>query len=420
MSTEHIYDKFQPLYSELASFARSSEVRDLLSVTGRPDIISLAGGLPNTRAHDFDLLSEMVGGVLLTRGAEAFQYGPTEGDEELKVRLVEVMAEEGLSVAPEHVIITTGSQQGLELLSRLFINVGDTIITEAPTYVGALASFQGRGPQIVSISLDDAGIQTAKLREEAERLSGEGIKPKFIYVVPNFHNPAGVTMHAKRRRELIKLIRDFGLLLVEDNPYGLLRLEGEPLTPLAAELPGDTVYLGTLSKIIGPGLRLGWMVAPAPIHERLATLKQSADLCTSMFTQKVAVAILESGLWKDFVERSCEIYRRRLGAMLEALEEHFPGGSHWTHPQGGLYVWVTLPEFLDCGKMLPLAIERKVAYVPGSAFYSDHSGKNCMRLCFSYPEEDRIREGIKRLGKVIKSELELYHSLGIDRGKSPR
>jgi 2-aminoadipate transaminase len=414
MSPEIIFDPYTRLYSEASSLMRSSAVRDLMSVIGRSDVISFGGGLPFIGGLPPEDISGAMRSVLEKGMSEAFQYGETEGREELKGALVEVMAAEGVHASPEHILVTTGSQQALDLLGRIFINRGDPIAIEGPSYLGALTAFVPNGPDIITVHLDQQGMPVDVLESLLDAAGGP--PPKFIYVVPNFHNPAGVTMTMERRVRLLELARERDLLIIEDNPYGLLRFEGEPVPPLAAIDPKRVVYLGTLSKIVSPGIRTGWAFGPAPIIDRLATLKQSADLCSSALNQMFAEEYIRRGLWLKNIENLKPIYRSRRDAMLLALEENFPEGSRWTRPQGGLFIWATLPEFLDTEKMLPLAINQKVAYVPGTAFYADGSGANQMRLNFSYADEDLIAEGIKRLGKVIRKEIELYHSLGLDRG----
>lgn len=413
MSPEIVFDPYVKLYSEAAGFVRSSEIRDLMSVIGRSDIISFAGGLPFVGGLPAEEINTVMSEVLSGGFTKALQYCETEGHEPLKARLVEIMSEEGLKARVEHIQITTGSQQALDLLGRIFIDPGDTIIMEGPTYVGALAAFLTNGPEITTVPLDDMGIRTELLRDMLEKWRGK--KPKFIYVVPNFHNPAGVTLHPNRRQELVEIAQVHDLLIIEDNPYGLLRFEGEPARPLAAMDQQRVIYLGTLSKIVFPGIRVGWVLAPAPIIEKLTTWKQSADLCSSTLNQMFAEAYIARGTWKKNLGVLNSVYRSRRDAMLKALEKHFPPECHWTNPQGGLFIWVTLPEYLDSVKMLPMAIEKKVAYVPGSAFYPEKSGADRMRLNFSFPPEEQITEGIERLGKVIEKEMDLYRSLGMDR-----
>ena len=412
MSPEIVFDPYTRLYSEASTLIRSSEIRDLLSVTGRSDIISFGGGLPYIGGLPPEDFSGVMNDVMREGFTKAFQYGETEGLETLRSRLVEVMAEEGLGAEPEHILITTGSQQALDLIGRIFIDPGDTIVMEAPTYVGALSAFSPGGPRILTIPLDDMGMRVDLLEEMLKR--DDAPAPKFVYIVPNFQNPAGVTMNKSRRDKLMELADEYDLLIIEDNPYGLLRFEGEPEETLARRDPHRVVYLGTLSKIVSPGIRVGWVMAPAPVVEKLAALKQSADLCSSNLTQMFAEAYLGQDMWKKNLESQKVIYRSRRDAMLKSLVKYFPKEAHWTHPQGGLFIWATLPEYLDTAKMLPQAIEQKVAYVPGTAFYPDYAGANHMRLNFSFPSEEQIVQGIKSLGKVIRKEMELYHSLGLD------
>ena len=412
MSPEIIFDPYTKLYSEASTLIRSSEIRDLLSVAGRSDIISFGGGLPYIGGLPPEDFSRVINDVVSEGFTEAFQYGETEGLETLRSRLVEVMSEEGLSAEPEHILVTTGSQQALDLIGRIFIDPGDVIVMEGPTYVGALSAFRPEGPRIVTIPLDDMGMRMDLLEEELKRDGAPA--PKFVYVVPNFQNPAGVTMHKSRRDRLMELADEYDLLIIEDNPYGLLRFEGKPEETLASRGPHRVVYLGTLSKIVSPGIRVGWVMAPAPLVEKLATLKQSADLCSSNLNQMFAEAYLGQDIWKKNLESQKSIYHSRRDTMLKSLGKYFPKEARWTHPQGGLFIWATLPEYFDTAKMLPLAIEQKVAYVPGTAFYPDYAGANHMRLNFSFPPEEQVVQGIKRLGKVIRKEMELYHSLGLD------
>lgn len=413
MSPEINFDPYTNLYSEATGLIKSSEVRDLMSVTGRSDIISFAGGLPYIGGLPAEDIAAAMDTVIRESYTDAFQYGETEGRDTLKRMLADVMAEEGLSAEPEHIMITTGSQQALDLLARVFIDRGDRLVLEGPTYIGALAAFRPADPAFITIPLDDFGMRVELLAEELERLGTPA--PKFVYVVPNFHNPGGVTMTPDRRQLLLRLAEEHDLLIIEDNPYGLLRFAGEPHKPLAAHDRKRVVYVGTLSKIISPGIRIGWVLAPAPILDRLAKLKQSADLCSPALSQMFAEQYIRQGLWKKNLENLKPIYRSRRDAMLLALEEHFPEEAQWSRPEGGLFIWATLPGYLNTTKMLPLAILQKVAYVPGTAFFADGSGAQHMRLNFSYANEDQIAEGIKRLGKVIKREMRLCRSLGLDK-----
>ncbi len=419
MEKRYELDRYASIYAMRTDQMVSSEVRDLLSVTERPDIISLAGGLPYTRIMDGEMISRLFAEIMRDECAEALQYGTTDGLARLKDQLTRVMAAEGLEVHPEEIVITHGSQQGLEMLAKIFINPGDIVLTEAPSYVGALNSFVSYQPRMEGIPLDDDGMQTDLLKHRLEALSAAGERPKFLYVIPNFQNPAGVTMGAQRRKELLELAREHDLLLIEDNPYGLLRFEGELLPPLKAAEPDGVVYLGTLSKILSAGMRLGWFVAPAPIAEKLLLAKQSADLCTSPLTQRLAQAYFATQDWRGVIDKLVGVYRERRNTMLAALEEFFPEGTSWTHPAGGFFVWAKLPEYVNTKDMLAAAIEQKVAYVPGTGFFPDRSGAHHMRLNFSYPPEEQIWEGVRRLSLVIKRELRLARSLGLAGPQAP-
>lgn len=419
MSPKFSLDPFEEQYAHRTSSMLSSEIRDLLSVTARPDIISLAGGLPFTQAFDPEIILNTVQSVLEHDHAAALQYGPTDGYAPLKHNLVEIMAAEGTPSFPEDIMITNGAQQGLELIAKIFINPGDSIVTEAPSYVGALNSFLSYQPLIHPIAMDEHGMRTDLLEQKLAELVGKGAPAKFIYVVPNFHNPAGITMSRERRFRLLELAHGYDCLVVEDNPYGLLRFDGEPEPSLRSLDEGRVIYLGTLSKIFAAGMRIGWVAAPHPILDKLLLAKQSADLCSSTFTQMVAHRYFSSADWCGQIEHLKEIYRGRRDAMLEALEEHLGGIARWTRPQGGLFVWVTLPDFIKASEMLAAAISAKVAYVPGTGFFPYAGGECCMRLNFSYADEETIREGIKRLSKVIKHELSLARALGYDIGPLP-
>ncbi len=413
MEKRYGLDRYAALYAMRTGSMVSSEVRDLLSVTERPDIISLAGGLPYTRIMDGEMMSRLFDKIMRAECAEALQYGTTDGLSKLKEQLACVMAAEGLEVRPEEVVVTHGSQQGLELLSKIFINPEDLILTEAPSYVGALNSFVSYQPRMEGVPLDENGLDTAILRGRLEAFAQKGERPKFLYVIPNFQNPAGVTMSLARRQELLDLAREHDLLLIEDNPYGLLRFEGKMLPPLKSMDAERVVYLGTVSKILSPGMRLGWFVAPPPVAEKLLLAKQSADLCTSSLTQRLAHAYFSSQDWRGVIERLVEVYRARRDTMLAALERFFPEGTSWTRPQGGFFVWAQLPEYVNTKDMLAAAIDQKVAYVPGLAFFPDRGRVNHMRLNFSYPPEEQIWEGVRRLSLVVKRELKLARSLGL-------
>lgn len=410
MVREFIFDKWQDLYAERAQNLKSSAVRDLFIVATRPDIISLAGGMPCTNYYDYDEIVDMVKQTMKKEGAAALQYGTSEGHLGLKEMIADFLKEEGIKTDTEDMIITDGAQQGLEFLGKIFIDPGDKIIVEGPSYVGALQAFGSYQADYVSVPLDDDGLDVKELEKRLKEMRQRKERPKFLYVVPNFHNPAGVTLSQERRKKILELSQEYGLLVIEDNPYGRVRFEGTDLPSLRAS-DENIVFLGTFSKMFSPGFRLGWIIAPTPIIEKINYAKQAANLCSSSFSQRCVEEYLAHHPWRTHLNNLIDIYRRRRDTMLKALEEFFPEGSSWTRPAGGLFVWATLPEYFDTTEMLAEAINEKVAYVPGRAFYPDGRGQNCMRLNFSYPEEEKIYEGIKRLGKVIKRYSAIYRSL---------
>jgi DNA-binding transcriptional MocR family regulator len=391
----------------------SSEIRDLLEVTARPDIISMAGGLPCTQAFDPEVILRLVRRVLAEDCAAALQYGPTDGFAPLKHDLIEVMREEGTVCFPEDILITHGAQQGLEMIAKVFINPGDHIITEAPSYVGALNSFLSYQPRVHTIPMDEDGMILERLREVLRGLTARGEQVKFIYTIPNFQNPAGITLSAERRLGLLEIARDYDCLVVEDNPYGLLRYGGTPGPTLRSLDEERVIYLGTLSKIFSAGMRIGWVAAPHPILNKLLLAKQSADLCTSSFTQRIAHIYFAEEDWRGQVRQLLAIYRERRDAMVASLDGHLSGLAEWTYPLGGFFLWVTLPTFIKTSEMLATALDMKIAYVPGSGFFPYQGGENCLRLNFSYTDIEAAQEGIKRLAKVVKREISLARALGL-------
>jgi 2-aminoadipate transaminase len=374
-----------------------SEVRALFAVAARPDVISLAGGMPFVQALPPDEVLRVVSEVVTERANVALQYGAGSGQEGLKGRLVELMAEQGIVAGPEGMVVTAGAQQALDLVGKLFLDPGDLVAVEAPSYVGALSAFSVFQPRYLQIPLDEDGLVVEAL-EEALR---GGAKPKFLYLCPNFHNPAGVTLSRDRREHLVRVCGEHGVPIVEDDPYGMLRFEGESLPPLRSLDPDNVIYLGTLSKIFCPGIRVGWALAPEGVIGRLVLLKEAADLCSSNLNMLVAETWLaDRDRWLGSLEALVEVYRRRRDACLAALDRHFPTGATWTRPSGGFYVWVTVPG-ADTKALLPTAVERRVAYVPGTAFYPDGSGRDRLRLAFCYPPEDAIEEGVRRMGDLL-------------------
>jgi 2-aminoadipate transaminase len=390
----------------------SSTIRELLKLLEDPAIISFAGGLPAPEVFPLEQIESATLRVLREQGRTALQYGPTEGYRPLRELLVRHMSRYGIKVGPENVLVTTGSQQGLDLIGKLFINPADRIAVEDPTYMGAIQAFTSYQARYLTVPLDDEGMRT-DLLEEALRAA-----PKFVYVLPNFQNPAGVTLSLARRRKLVELAAHYGTPIVEDDPYGQLRYEGEHLPSLVkldAELHGcangersfrgAVIYLGTLSKTLAPGLRIGWVVAPAEVAARLVQMKQGADLHSSTFAQVVAHEVARGGFLDQHVRKIRDVYGARREAMLASLQRHMPAGVRWTKPQGGLFLWVTLPPGMDAAQLLPRALESKVAFVPGGAFHARGGGDNTFRLNFSYSPPEVIEEGIRRLGQVLQAAL---------------
>jgi 2-aminoadipate transaminase len=390
----------------------SSAMRDMMAITERPEVISLAGGLPDTSSFPPDTFAAVTGRIAAGSVAKALQYGPTEGLAGTVDCIAEVMAAEGMRVDPDDVVVTTGGQQVIDLVTKTLIDPGDVIVAEAPTYPGAVPTFSSYQADVVQIDVDQDGMRVDLLDDTLDRLERDGRRPKFVYTVPSFQNPAGVSLSLERRRRLVEIAHARELLVLEDNPYGLLRYEGSPLPPLHALDGGVYVmYLGTFSKILSPGIRLGWVVAPPPVLEKINLGKQAADLCTSTLSQLMVQAYFEQGRWRDYVDTLTELYRARRDTMLDALAEFFPPEAEWTHPQGGLFVWATLPDFIDTTDLLARALRDNVAFVPGQGAYLDGRGHSAMRLNFSASEEDAIREGIRRIGKVVKEQVALYGTL---------
>ena len=405
---EFSIDRFVDRYAQRTAGMSASEVRALFAVASRPEVVSLAGGMPYVQALPVDQVQAVVREVLEGSGSTALQYGGGQGYAGLRETLTRLMAEEGVDADPEDVVVTTGAQQALDLVGKIFIDPGDLIAVEAPAYVGALTAFGAYEPRYLPIDLDQDGMVVDQL----EHALLQGSRPKFVYTVPNFHNPAGVTMSYRRREQLVALCREAGIPIVEDNPYGLLRFDGDPLPCLRTLDPENVLYLGTVSKTFSPGVRVGWALAEQSVVQRLVLAKEAADLCASNLTMLITERwFADEERWRGNLQVLVETYRSRRDAMLEAIEEHFPDGAAWTQPAGGFYVWVTLPAWLDTKALLAAAVERRVAYVPGTAFYPDGRGRNQMRLAFCYPPEERIREGIARLGGLLEDEEQLYGSL---------
>jgi 2-aminoadipate transaminase len=416
-STSRDLERYARLFASRTRVMKSSAMRDLMAVTARPEVISLAGGLPDTSSFPPDTFAAVATRIAGESCAKALQYGPTEGLSETVDCIAEVMAADGMAVDPEDVIVTTGGQQVIDLVTKTLIDPGDVVVAEAPTYPGAVPVFSSYQAEVVQIDMDSDGMRVDLLEETLERLERDGRRPKFVYTVPSFQNPAGVTMSLERRRRLVEIAHERELLVLEDNPYSLLRYEGEPV-PTLRLLDGGVfvMYLGTFSKILSPGIRLGWVAAPPPVLDKINLGKQAADLCTSTLSQLMVSAYFEESRWRDYVESLTEIYRARRDTMLDALAEFFPQQAEWTRPQGGLFIWVTLPDFIDTTDLLARALRDNVAFVPGVAAYLDGRGQSAMRLNFSGSDEESIREGVRRIGKVVDEQVQLYGTLtGLDK-----
>jgi 2-aminoadipate transaminase len=418
-TTAHELARYERLFAARTSGMRSSAMREMMALTERPEVISLAGGLPDTSTFPPELYAKLMAQVAADSTARALQYGPTEGMAAAMECIVEVMAEEGTAVGTEEMIVTTGGQQVIDLVCKTLIDPGDVIVAEAPTYPGAVPTFGAYQADVVQIEMDGEGMPTDALQETLDRLQAENRRPKFIYTIPNFQNPGGVTMSLERRRRLVEIARERELLVLEDNPYGLLRYEGEPLPTLYSLDAANSgrrgtsdlvIYLGTFSKILAPGLRLGWAVAPRPVLEKLNLGKQGADLCSSPVTQLFVARYFREHDWRGYLGELKDLYRSRRNAMLQSLEEHFGGRATWTTPGGGLFIWVTLPEHVDTTGLLAQCED--VAFVPGRSAYMDgRRGASSMRLNFAGLPAEEIREGVRRIGKNMGADTGLLSTL---------
>lgn len=405
-STGNNLDPWYGSYAERTAGLSASEVRALFAVASRPEVVSLAGGMPYVSALPDSLIRAAFETVMTERGDAALQYGSGQGVPALRENILAVMAEEGIQASVDDVVTTTGSQQAIDLVAKLFLDPGDVVLAEAPSYVGAIGVFRSYQAKTVHVAMDDDGLLPGALREAITRQRADGRTIKFLYTVPNFHNPAGVTLGAGRRAEILEICQSNGILVVEDNPYGLLYFDAPPPPPLRT-LDGDgVVYLGSFSKTLAPGFRVGWALAPHAIREKLVLAAESAILSPSSFSQLIVNEYLDTADWRGQIATFRGVYRERRDAMLSSLAEHLPELS-WTRPDGGFYVWVTLPSQLDTKQMLPRAVTELVAYTPGTAFFADGTGHDRMRLSFCHPTPANIRVGIRRLASVVGGELDL-------------
>jgi len=414
MSSPH-GSRLDPWVDSYAARARgmtASEIRALFAVASRPEVVSLAGGMPFVAALPMDAVAELTGRLLRERGSVALQYGSGQGEPVLREQILDVMADTGVRAHPDDVVVTTGSQMALDLVVRVFCDPGDVVLVEAPSYVGALGVLAAYQCDVVHVAMDEEGLRPDALAEAITAVRAAGRRPKLIYTIPSFHNPAGVTQGPLRRQDNLAVAQREGLLLLEDDPYGLLGFDGKVPRALRADDADGVLYLGSFSKTIAAGLRVGWAVAPHGVREKLVLANEAAVLCPSNLTQMIVSDYLGSRDWRSQVATFRDLYRARRDALLEALSALMPPGTTWTVPAGGFYSWVTLPPGLDAKAMLPRAVAALVAYVPGTGFFVDGQGRSQMRLSYCYPDPDRIREGVRRLAGVVESELELATTFG--------
>lgn len=418
MSSAHItFDTTGDKIARRVRKMRPSAVRNLFAAATRDDVISLSGGMPAVSLLPEEDIRRATLAAIESPEARAvsLQYGPTDGLAGLRAVLADMMRDLGIRVKADQVLVTTGAQQALTLIAEAFIDPDDIIITEGPTYLGALQAFSAFEPDVRAIPFDEDGMRMDLLEEELKRIGKDNPRLKFCYTIPNFQNPGGVTMTGERRKRLIELSHEYDFMIIEDDPYGRLRYEGGHMVPLKAQ-DDRVIYLGTISKIFAPGLRIGWICAPVDVLARISLVKQGADLCGSTFDQVVVEHYFTDTPWQRTLQKFIKTYGERRDAMLAALEEYFPPEASWTHPEGGFFLWVTLPKYVDTGSMLADALEAGVTFCPGDSFYVDGvTGRNCMRLNFSYETPENITEAIRRLAKVIEERLELYRAF-IDAG----
>lgn len=389
----------------------ASEIRALFAVASRPEVVSLAGGMPNLAALPLPALAAEVADLVARDGQVALQYGSAQGIPQLREQICEVMAAEGIRADPNDVVVTVGSQMALDLVTRIYCDPGDVVLAEGPSYVGALGSFAAYQAQVVHVAMDAHGLVPELLREALTSLAAHGVTPKFLYTIPNFHNPAGVTMAVERRAQVLAICAEFGVAVVEDNPYGLLGFTGQ-VYPALRSMDREVVYLGSFSKTFASGLRVGWALVPPTVRDRLVLAAESATLCPPTFTQMLVSRYLAAHDWRSQIKTFAEAYRERRDAMLRALETYLPSGCTWNVPDGGFYVWLTVPEGVDTKAMLPRAVGARVAYASGTGFYADGLGSRQLRLSYCYPTPERITEGVRRLAGVLEAELDVLRTFG--------
>jgi 2-aminoadipate transaminase len=409
-------DDYTGRYAQRVAGMTASEIRALFAVANRPEVVSLAGGAPYTAALPLDAVGEMLRDLMVKSGAQALQYGIGQGLPELREQICEVMADSGIDAAmgasPDDVVVTIGGQQALDLVARLFLDPGDVVLAEGPTYVGALGAFQAAQARVVHVQMDADGLIPAALEEAITATTAAGRRAKFLYTIPTYQNPAGVTLSEERREQVLDICERAGLLVIEDDPYGRLSFGGEAPRPLRARRREGVFYLSTFSKTIAAGLRVGWILAPHAVRDKLVIATEAQILCPPHFSQYAVSTYLATMPWREQIKTFAALYSERRDALLESLADLMPEGMTWTRPEGGLFVWATLPDGMDSKAMMPRAIASRVAYVPGTGFYADGTGRQHLRLNFSFPPPERIREGVRRLAGVIEQEMAMRAVFG--------
>lgn len=399
--------RHEALYSERAHNIKQSAVRDVFDISIRPGLVSLAGGSPSLTKLPVDLVAETAKRVISEHGMTALHYGGGKGTEELRELICEIMAEEGiLGASPDDVVVTTGSQSAQDIAAKVFCNPGDVVLVEDPTYVGALNTFEAYQVQVEPVFMDDHGLIPEELERRIAELQAEGKRIKLLYTIPSFNNPSGITLAADRRQRIVDICRDHNILVLEDNPYGMLRFDGHPLTPLRAANPDDVIYCGSFSKIFSPGVRLGWALVPRHLYRRFYLAAEAVVLCPSTLTQLLVTEFFRTFDWRGYLAESRAVYAERCAAMLQALAEYFPAEAQWTTPEGGFFVWVTLPEGIDTYPLLYQAIDAGVVFIPGAAFTPGSETSSKLRLAFSGVSPEQIVEGVRRLAPVVHAAVE--------------
>lgn len=404
-------DPYLGRYAQRVQGMSASAIRALFAVASRPEIVSFAGGNPAVEALDTEAVEAVVAQVIRDSSSTALQYGVGQGRAELREQLAEVMTHEGVPGHADELIVTVGGQQALELVATCFVDPGDVVIAEGPTYVGGIAALSSFQCDVRHVALDDDGMKVDELEELLAQLAREGKRAKYIYTIPNHQNPGGVSLSVERRHRLAELAAQHDLMILEDNPYGLLDFAGKTYPSLRELAPERTIYVGTVSKTFSPGVRTGWIAAPAPVRDKLVLLREAADLCPSSLTQMIVERWFQTQPWREQIATFRDVYREKADTMLSALDAEMPPGVQWTRPAGAFYIWMTMPRGIDTTDLLAKAINHRVAYVPGRGFYADGSGADQLRLCFSQPSPARIREGVTRFAELVTDELQLVRAI---------